>query len=96
MHFDGYIDKYDFWVNADCPNLFYPRWCSENLRTLQPPKNYTSVFYWASYLRKSRAESAPDLNFVSTKMLAVSARKSNMYNSTNLCISISHKDQLHF
>lgn len=89
MHFDGYGDVYDFWVNADCPNLFYPRWCSQNLRTLQPPKNYTCVFYWASYLRKSRAEPAPDSNFFSTKMLAVSARKSNTYNDSDLYISIS-------
>ena len=63
LHFDGYPSDYDFWVNADCPDLFYPRWCEENSRKLQPPKNYANTFDWADYLSKSNALAAPKQNF---------------------------------
>ncbi|XP_029345307.1 uncharacterized protein LOC100164434 isoform X2 [Acyrthosiphon pisum] len=69
LHFDGYENDYDFWVNADCPNLFHPGWCEMNLRILQPPNNYGNAFDWISYLRECQALPAPKRNFVSTKNL---------------------------
>jgi len=74
LHFDGYPDNYNFWANADCPDLFYPGWCEENSRILQPPKNYEGKFDWTSYLKAKNAYPAPKRNFTSTKILAVSDR----------------------
>ncbi|XP_029348416.1 lethal(3)malignant brain tumor-like protein 4 isoform X1 [Acyrthosiphon pisum] len=67
LHFDGYQCDYDFWVNADCPDLFYPGWCKLNSRILQPPKDYGKKFDWITYLREAQAFPAPKHNFVSTK-----------------------------
>ncbi|XP_022164017.1 uncharacterized protein LOC111029358 isoform X2 [Myzus persicae] len=69
LHFDGYEDDYDFWVNADCPDLFHPGWCEMNSRILQPPYSYENAFDWISYLRECQALPAPKRNFVSTKNL---------------------------
>ncbi|CAI6359714.1 unnamed protein product [Macrosiphum euphorbiae] len=63
LHFDGYQDIYDFWVNANCPDLFYPRWCEQNSRTLQPPKNYKLPFNWTDYFRMPGVVPAPKWNF---------------------------------
>ncbi|KAL4088691.1 hypothetical protein QTP88_023775 [Uroleucon formosanum] len=67
LHFDGFKDKYDFWVNADCPDLFHPGWCKLNSRILQPPHNYRNVFNWTDYLKKCQASPAPKCNFFFTK-----------------------------
>ncbi|XP_060856488.1 uncharacterized protein LOC132934225 [Metopolophium dirhodum] len=65
LNFDGYPDIYNFWVNANCPDLFYPRWCEQNSRTLQPPKNYNLPFNWTDYLRMPGVLPAPKWNFPS-------------------------------
>jgi len=72
LHFDGYGSEYDFWVNADCPDLFHAGWCEMNSRILQPPFNYGNVFNWTDYLRECQAVPAPKCNFVSTTNLNVS------------------------
>lgn len=38
LHFDGYSECYDFWVNADSPFIFPVGWCEKNNKPLQPPK----------------------------------------------------------
>lgn len=75
LHFDGYSDNYDFWVNADCPDLFYPKWCEQNSRTVQPPKMYENTFDWNNYLKLTQALPAPKWNFASTYNLVVSIIK---------------------
>lgn len=77
LHFDGYPNGHDFWVNSDCPDLFYPRWCEENKRIIQPPKDYNKQFDWTVYLKEchaldNRVFPAPKWNFSSTKNLIVS------------------------
>ncbi|CAI6348959.1 unnamed protein product [Macrosiphum euphorbiae] len=69
LNFDGYGSEHDFWVNADCPDLFYAGWCKMNSRILQPPYNYGKVFDWTVYLRECQAVPAPKCNFISTKNL---------------------------
>lgn len=76
LHFDGYPKEYDFWVNADSPDLFYPRWCEQNLRNVQPPKDYENVFQWTNYLKECHA--FPAYYFASTKNLAVSDIENNI------------------
>ncbi|KAL1420716.1 hypothetical protein MTO96_004454 [Rhipicephalus appendiculatus] len=60
LHLDGYADVYDFWVNADCPDMYPAGWCERTHRKLHPPKGYTAEqFNWATYLRASRSQAAP-------------------------------------
>lgn len=73
LHFDGFPIDYDFWVNADCPDLFYPGWCKQNSRILQPPKNYKGKFDWTSYLNSLNALPAPLHNFASSKTIVVNS-----------------------
>lgn len=75
---------YDFWVNADYPDIFYAKWCEENGRIVQPPKHYNSNFNWDKYLRKNLVFPAPKWNFTSTKCLAVSVH--NFYYVYNINI----------
>jgi len=75
LHFDGHQDDYDFWVNADNPDLFYCGWCKINSRILQPPKDYGNKFDWNEYLKECQAIPAPKHNFVSTESIDVSDNK---------------------
>ena len=38
LHFDGYSECYDFWINCDSPFIFPVGWAERNGKTLQPPK----------------------------------------------------------
>lgn len=60
LHFDEYLDVYDYWVNADCIDIFPAGWCEKNGRSLKPPAGYTrSTFSWPLYLKQMRAVAAP-------------------------------------
>lgn len=88
MHFDGYPNDYDFWVNADCPDLFYANWCNEHSRTLEPPKNYKKPFNWSIYLSKSKATPVPKNILVSTISTTVSI---TVITVIHFCINILNK-----
>uniref|UniRef100_A0A3B5L0B7 Uncharacterized protein n=1 Tax=Xiphophorus couchianus TaxID=32473 RepID=A0A3B5L0B7_9TELE len=38
LHIDGYSECYDFWVNADSPDIRPAGWCREHRHKLHPPK----------------------------------------------------------
>lgn len=60
LHFDGFPDMYDFWVNSDSPDIFPPGWCERNNHSLDPPRGYTDDnFNWNTYLKQCRASPAP-------------------------------------
>ncbi|XP_054724454.1 lethal(3)malignant brain tumor-like protein 1 [Uloborus diversus] len=60
LHFDGYSECYDFWMNADSPDIFPVGWCEKTDHKLQPPKGFTpQEFNWDSYLKLSKAKAAP-------------------------------------
>ncbi|XP_022236007.1 lethal(3)malignant brain tumor-like protein 1 [Limulus polyphemus] len=60
LHFDGYSDCYDFWVNADSPDIFPVGWCERTGHKLNPPKGWSMKdFVWNQYLKLSKAHSAP-------------------------------------
>ncbi|XP_070556863.1 lethal(3)malignant brain tumor-like protein 4 isoform X2 [Ptychodera flava] len=68
LHFDGYSECYDFWVNADCPDIHPVGWCEKNDHKLHPPKGFTpESFNWSNYLKLSRAQAAPKHVFRCTK-----------------------------
>ena len=51
LHFDGFPLIYDFWVNADSPNIFPAGFCQSTNRVLQtPPKWSSKKFDWSEYL----------------------------------------------
>ncbi|XP_076393048.1 lethal (3) malignant brain tumor isoform X3 [Megachile rotundata] len=60
LHFDGYPENYDFWVNADSMDIFPAGWSEKNGHRLDPPKGYVaSNFNWNAYLKICKATAAP-------------------------------------
>ncbi|KAM4691243.1 lethal(3)malignant brain tumor-like protein 1 isoform 2-T2 [Rhinophrynus dorsalis] len=69
LHFDGYSDCHDFWVNADSPDIHPAGWCERTGHKLQPPKGYKDEdFSWTNYLRLTKAPVAPKHLFVTPKI----------------------------
>lgn len=60
LHFDGFPENYDFWVNADSMDIFPAGWCEKYGHVLRPPPNYTiDDFNWNSYLKQTKSTAAP-------------------------------------
>ncbi|KAG9356029.1 hypothetical protein JZ751_000873 [Albula glossodonta] len=60
LHFDGYPECYDFWVNADSSDIRPAGWCEMTGRKLQPPKGYKEdEFNWAKYQEACSTQAAP-------------------------------------
>uniref|UniRef100_A0A8C6YVM8 Lethal(3)malignant brain tumor-like protein 1 n=3 Tax=Nothoprocta TaxID=8806 RepID=A0A8C6YVM8_NOTPE len=65
LHFDGYSECHDFWLNADSPNIHPAGWFEETGHKLQPPKGYKEEeFSWTNYLKITKAQAAPKHLFV--------------------------------
>ncbi|XP_012282792.1 lethal(3)malignant brain tumor-like protein 3 isoform X2 [Orussus abietinus] len=59
LHFDGYPENYDFWVNADSMDIFPIGWSEKNAHRLDPPKGYVANnFNWNAYLKICKATAA--------------------------------------
>lgn len=66
LHFDGYPDCYDFWVNADSLDIHPVGWCEKTGHKLMPPKGYKDgEFSWPTYLKHCKAQAAPKTFFKS-------------------------------
>ncbi|XP_038186690.1 lethal(3)malignant brain tumor-like protein 1 isoform X1 [Arvicola amphibius] len=66
LHFDGYSECHDFWVNANSPDIHPAGWFEKTGHKLQPPKGYKAEeFSWSQYLRSTRAQAAPKHLFIS-------------------------------
>ncbi|XP_042197747.1 lethal(3)malignant brain tumor-like protein 1 isoform X2 [Callorhinchus milii] len=60
LHFDGYSECHDFWVNADSLDIHPAGWCEKTGHRLYPPKGYKEEeFKWANYLRITKSQAAP-------------------------------------
>nr|XP_021153212.1 lethal(3)malignant brain tumor-like protein 4 isoform X3 [Columba livia] len=60
LHFDGYPECYDFWVNADSSDIHPVGWCEKTGHKLLPPKGIKEgEFNWTSYLKNCKAQAAP-------------------------------------
>lgn len=72
LHFDGYPENFDYWVNCDSMDIFPVGWSEKNNHQLDPPKGYVaSNFNWNAYLKTCKATAAPKnafsiKNFAST------------------------------
>lgn len=81
LHFDGYPDEYDYWVNADSGDLFPAGWCERNGRALDPPAGYSAAaFSWPLYLKQQRAVAAPR-NLFPHVTTSVTLRRSTITNT---------------
>ncbi|XP_075441190.1 lethal(3)malignant brain tumor-like protein 1 isoform X2 [Ascaphus truei] len=70
LHFDGYSDCHDFWVNADSPDIHPAGWCEGSGHKLQPPKGYKDEdFSWNNYLRLTKSLVAPKHLFVTPRIV---------------------------
>ncbi|XP_052449457.1 lethal(3)malignant brain tumor-like protein 1 isoform X1 [Carassius gibelio] len=59
LHFDGYSDCHDFWVNASCPDIHPAGWCESTGHKLYTPKGCKEEeFSWCSYLKMTRSQAA--------------------------------------
>ncbi|NWW89150.1 LMBL3 protein, partial [Rhynochetos jubatus] len=64
LHFDGYPECYDFWVNADSTDIHPVGFCETTSRKLLPPKGLKEgEFNWTSYLKNCNAQAAPESLF---------------------------------
>ncbi|XP_038627197.1 lethal(3)malignant brain tumor-like protein 3 [Tachyglossus aculeatus] len=60
LHFDGFSECYDFWVNADAVDIHPVGWCEKTGHKLHPPKGYKEEeFNWQAYLKTCKAQAAP-------------------------------------
>uniref|UniRef100_A0A672MCU9 L3MBTL histone methyl-lysine binding protein 4 n=1 Tax=Sinocyclocheilus grahami TaxID=75366 RepID=A0A672MCU9_SINGR len=67
LHIDGYSECYDFWVNADAPDVKPAGWCESTGHKLHPPKGYKqNEFNWEKYLEACNAQAAPENLFRSS------------------------------
>ncbi|XP_008117277.1 lethal(3)malignant brain tumor-like protein 1 isoform X3 [Anolis carolinensis] len=67
LHFDGYSECHDFWLNANSPNIHPAGWFEKTGHKLQPPKGLgykEDEFNWATYLKITKAQAAPKHLFV--------------------------------
>ncbi|KAG5858109.1 hypothetical protein ANANG_G00026600 [Anguilla anguilla] len=60
LHFDGYPECYDFWVNADSWDMKPAGWCEKNGHKLLLPKGCRDgEFSWNTYVKNCRGQIAP-------------------------------------
>ncbi|KAI4883634.1 hypothetical protein NFI96_012922 [Prochilodus magdalenae] len=60
LHFDGYPECYDFWVNADSWDIKPPGWCEKmGLKLLLPKGCRDGEFNWNTYVKNCRGQLAP-------------------------------------
>uniref|UniRef100_A0A673M642 Lethal(3)malignant brain tumor-like protein 4 n=1 Tax=Sinocyclocheilus rhinocerous TaxID=307959 RepID=A0A673M642_9TELE len=60
LHFDGYPECYDFWVNADSWDVKPPGWCEKTgLKLLLPKGCKDGEFNWNTYVKNCRGQLAP-------------------------------------
>ncbi|XP_074782318.1 lethal(3)malignant brain tumor-like protein 4 isoform X1 [Athene noctua] len=96
LHFDGYPDCYDFWVNADSSNIHPVGWCEKTSHKLLPPKGFKEgEFNWTFYLKNCKAQAAPKSLFktLSTPMtpsgfrLGMKLEAVDKKNPTLMCVA---------
>ncbi|XP_076014118.1 lethal(3)malignant brain tumor-like protein 4 isoform X1 [Genypterus blacodes] len=59
LHIDGYSECYDFWVNADSPDIRQAGWSKEHDHRLHPPKGYSETeLDWQQYLQSTNTHAA--------------------------------------
>ncbi|XP_037668374.1 lethal(3)malignant brain tumor-like protein 1 isoform X6 [Choloepus didactylus] len=65
LHFDGYSECHDFWINANSPDIHPAGWFEKTGHKLQPPKDYPDpdTFCWEKYLEETGSSPVPTWAF---------------------------------
>ncbi|XP_069786011.1 MBT domain-containing protein 1-like isoform X3 [Narcine bancroftii] len=58
IHFDGWEDEYDQWVDCESPDLYPVGWCELTGYQLQPPASQSSRENQTSVMKKKKAKSS--------------------------------------
>ncbi|XP_072135787.1 lethal(3)malignant brain tumor-like protein 1 [Mobula birostris] len=70
LHFDGYSECHDFWVNADSPDIHPAGWCEKTGHRLYLPRGYKEEeFNWPNYLRITKSQAAPKQLFINQNIM---------------------------
>ncbi|XP_059508755.1 lethal(3)malignant brain tumor-like protein 1 isoform X2 [Stegostoma tigrinum] len=65
LHFDGYSECHDFWVNANSPDIHPAGWCEKTGHKLHLPKGHKEEeFNWPNYLKITKSQAAPKQLFI--------------------------------
>nr|XP_023678666.1 lethal(3)malignant brain tumor-like protein 4 isoform X3 [Paramormyrops kingsleyae] len=110
LHFDGYPECYDFWVNADSPDIRPAGWCETTGRKLHPPKgSKDEEFSWEQYEQTCDILVAPKTLFkkqtpiesissfqVSMKLEAVDRKNPCLVCVASVADVIDHRFLVHF
>ncbi|GCC25318.1 lethal(3)malignant brain tumor-like protein 1 isoform X1 [Chiloscyllium punctatum] len=80
LHFDGYSECHDFWVNADSPDIHPAGWCEKTGHKLHLSKGYKEEeFNWPNYLKLTKSQAAPkQLFFNQNTMITPSGFRTGM------------------
>ncbi|XP_045430183.1 lethal(3)malignant brain tumor-like protein 1 isoform X2 [Pipistrellus kuhlii] len=89
LHFDGYSECHDFWVNANSPDIHPAGWFEKTGHTLQLPTGYEDEdeFSWSEYLRCTRAQAAPKHLFVSQRHVGRKLEAVDRMNPSLVCVA---------
>uniref|UniRef100_A0A6Q2Z7E5 Lethal(3)malignant brain tumor-like protein 1 n=1 Tax=Esox lucius TaxID=8010 RepID=A0A6Q2Z7E5_ESOLU len=88
LHFDGYSDSHDFWVNANCPDIHPAGWCESTGHKLYTPRGCKEEeFSWANYLRMSKAQVAPEEVFASPGRVGMKLEAVDRMNPSLICVA---------
>ncbi|KAL4236917.1 SAM domain binding [Mactra antiquata] len=111
LHFEGYSECYDFWVDMDSPFIFPVGFCEKNGKVLQPPKGFSvEEFSWTSFLKLTKATPVPKNLFsnqpvqsvtpnlfrVGSKLEAVDKKNSSLICVASVADTLGDKVLVHF
>ncbi|UYV62198.1 ICK [Cordylochernes scorpioides] len=108
IHFDGWDDIYDYWVEADSPYIHPVNWCLHTGHILTPPNNFKDPenFTWEQYLKATKSEAAPLEAFLTTRAAhklevgmrfeAVDRRNPGLIRVASVAETQPHSLKLHF
>uniref|UniRef100_A0A8C9VXC0 Lethal(3)malignant brain tumor-like protein 1 n=1 Tax=Scleropages formosus TaxID=113540 RepID=A0A8C9VXC0_SCLFO len=88
LHFDGYSECHDFWVNANCLDIHPAGWCERTGHKLYTPKGYKEEeFSWSNYLKLTKAQVAPKELFVSPGRVGMKLEAVDRMNPSLICVA---------
>uniref|UniRef100_A0A8C6PVW2 Lethal(3)malignant brain tumor-like protein 1 n=1 Tax=Nothobranchius furzeri TaxID=105023 RepID=A0A8C6PVW2_NOTFU len=88
LHFDGYSDCHDFWVNANSPDIHPAGWCESTGHKLHTPKGCKEEeFTWTNYLRMTKAQVAPKELFASPGRIGMKLEAVDRMNPSLICVA---------
>ncbi|XP_052002940.1 lethal(3)malignant brain tumor-like protein 3 [Xyrauchen texanus] len=110
LHFDGYPECYDFWVNADSWDVKPPGWCEKTgLKLLLPKGCRDGEFNWNTYVKNCRGQLTPKHLFKSLntsvtpsgfragmKLEAVDRKNPSLIRVATIAAAVDNRLLIHF